>query len=285
MTGRDYVSGICLALGVLLKYLPVVLCRSSLWITALDPAAILRRGRRRDRAWFRARLLGMGGDDVPPLTFAATRRSNCMSIFYFLRGRFSPLNLFLAFTNCDSRRPVRPVSRTAAGVAMVPVGECGLEHACVVAVIVTAIFYHTGFPQYHMVPFVLGSDWALHHWELLRDLPFRVVAMASYFAWLALFECYYLFADQGSLGGNWYVLQDIVGLPTFLVGCAFLGGGGADGGRAGEPGCCGSAGHRGRKGRRYRCRSVRVIRTGPMVWVMSGTDECPECQGQWAGFR
>lgn len=222
VTGRDCVSGICLALGVLLKFLPVVLL----------PFLALDRGRIRPRfvvTALGAIALGLGlsywlwgATMFSPLTFAATRKSNFLSIFYFLRGRFSPLNLFLAFTNCDKLAPFVLFVALLRAWQWYRTGQRGIEHACVVAVVVTAIFYHTGFPQYHMVPFVLGLSWALRYWELLRDRPARIIAVASYFGWLAVFEFYYLFVNDDSVAAYWFVVQEIVGLPMFLIGCAFL---------------------------------------------------------------
>ncbi len=86
----------------------------------------------------------------------------------------------------------------------------------------TAIFYHTGFPQYHMVPFVLGASWVVQYWGVLRDRPGRVIAVACYFGWLAVFDVYYLFVNDDVRVLSWERVQDIVGLPTFLIGCAFL---------------------------------------------------------------
>ena len=222
LAGRDYVSAICLGLGVLLKFFPIVLL----------PFLALDRSRIRVRVVVTtigviALGLGLsywfwGATTFSPLTFAATRRSNCLSIFYFcavaiLRsGCFCPLRILI------NSRPVVLFVALLRPWQWYRTGHRGIEHACVVAVVVTAVFYHTGFPQYHMVPFVLGTDWALRYWELLRDRPVRVMAIASYLGWLAVFESYYLVVDSEYLAGSWYVIQEIVGLPTFLVGCAFL---------------------------------------------------------------
>ena len=87
---RDVASGACLGLGVLLKYMPIVLL----------PFLILDRGRPRYRlrtvmvivpwAWVPACLSG-GPTTFRPLLFAAGRTSQHLSIYRFLKGYYSPL--------------------------------------------------------------------------------------------------------------------------------------------------------------------------------------------------
>ena len=103
--GQDFPSGICLALGVLLKYFPLVLL----------PFLAFDRGRLRPRFLIAAAatiFLGLGlsfaiwgPSTLAPLKFAATRRSNCLSIFFFLRGRYSPLQRFTDTPNIDYLAP------------------------------------------------------------------------------------------------------------------------------------------------------------------------------------
>ncbi len=103
---REILSGVCLALGVLLKYLPIVLL----------PFLALDRGR------FRLRLLiaalasigfGLilscwlwGPSTLRPLEFAANRPSTTLSIFRFIRGPYSPLLRLGAPINYDALSPV-----------------------------------------------------------------------------------------------------------------------------------------------------------------------------------
>ncbi len=104
--GRDFVSAICLALGVLLKFLPIVFL----------PFLAIDRGRIRPRLLATAIVaigLGMGlsyfvwgPTTFSPLTFAANRRSNCLSIFFFLRGYYSPLRWYLNYANLDRLAPI-----------------------------------------------------------------------------------------------------------------------------------------------------------------------------------
>jgi hypothetical protein len=86
------------------------------------------------------------------------------------------------------------------------------------------LFYRTAYPQYQMVPFVLGSSWAVRNWESIRGRTGRIVAIASYFGWLGAFDLYYAFDDEGTGSRYWNTVQYAVGLPSFLSGCAFLAG-------------------------------------------------------------
>jgi hypothetical protein len=169
--------------------------------------------------------LNWGPSLFRPLTFGATRSSNFMSIFYFLRGQYSPLRWLTEMPTLDPLAPVVLFVALLRAWSWYRTRHADIEAACVVAVTATALFYHTGFPQYHMVPFVLGTDWVARHWGILRDRPGRVIAIASYPAWLAVLDFYYLFVDGANAGPRyWNVLREVAGLVTFLIGCACLAG-------------------------------------------------------------
>jgi hypothetical protein len=96
------------------------------------------------------------------------------------------------------------------------------EAAAVVAATTTVLLYPAVHPQYQMVPFVLGSSWVVRHWGSIEGRTARVVAIACYFGWLAAFDLYYAFYDEGTNSACWLILQNVVGLPSFLCGCGFL---------------------------------------------------------------
>jgi len=220
--GHDRLSGIWLALGVLLKYLPVVLL----------PFLAFDRGRLRPRFLIVAMVsiaigLGLscylwGLSTLLPLRFAATRRSTGLSIFWFIRGRYSPLHWFGVVANYDELAPIILVLALLLAWSWYWARQPDVEAAAVVAVVTVVLLYRTGYPQYQMVPFVLGSSWAVRHWGHLRGRTTRVVAIACYFGWLAAFDLYYGLVDEGRSNLYWGFVRDAVGLPTFLFGCAFL---------------------------------------------------------------
>jgi glycosyl transferase family 87 len=221
--GHDIRAGLCLALGVLLKYFPVVLL----------PALALDRGRLRPRflkAAMASITLGLGLScylwglsTLSPLMLAATRRSTVLSIFRYIRGPYSPLVWFGLAMNYDYLAPIFLFVALLCAWWWSWTRHPGVEASAVVAVTATVLFYHTGYPQYQMVPFVLGSSWVVRHRERIRGRAVLVVAVACYFGWLAAFDVYYSFVDEGGSALYWYFAQDVVGLPSFLFGCAFLG--------------------------------------------------------------
>jgi Glycosyltransferase family 87 len=219
--GHDFRSGISLGLGVLLKFFPVVLL----------PFLALDRGRLRPRFLIVALAtiapgLGLscafwGSSTLSPLRFAAIRRSNCLSIFCYLRGQYSLLRYFMYDPNLDAMAPIILFVALLRAWSWYRLRHPDIEAAGVVAVTTTTLFYHSGFPQYHMVPFALGASWAVRYWEVIRGLPARPFAIACYFGWLAAFDCYYFaIADGDSF--YWQYVEGLIGLPTFVFGCAFL---------------------------------------------------------------
>jgi hypothetical protein len=205
----------------LLKFFPVVLL----------PFLALDRGRLRPRFLIVALAtiaLGLGlscafwgNSTLSPLTFAATRRSNCLSIFRYLRGHYSPLQFFMYNPNVDAMAPIILFVALLRAWSWYRVRHPDIEAACVVAVTTTALFYHTGFPQYHMVSFALGAWWAVRYWDVKRARLARAFAVACYFGWLAAFEWYYFTIKDGN-DFYWEHVEEILGLPTFVIGCAFL---------------------------------------------------------------
>ena len=222
--GQDIRAGIWLAAGVLLKYLPVVLV----------PFLALDRGRLRPRfleVAVASIALGMGlscylwgPSTLSPLTLAATRSSTALSIFRFIRGYYSPLVWFGVGGNYDYLAPIIMFLALLRAWWWSRVRHANIETSAVVAVTTTVLFYPTGYPQYQMVPFVLGSSWAVRHWGQIRGRIVQVVAIAGYFGWLGVFDFYYSFVDDDGTALYWGFVQEVVGLPSFLFGWAFLAG-------------------------------------------------------------
>jgi len=221
-SGYDGRSGAYLALGVLLKYLPIVLL----------PVLALDRGRVRWRFLFAASStiavgLGLscfvwGLSTLSPLELAATRDAAPLSIYYFVRGYYSPLHFFGVAGNYNYLAPYVLFLALVAAWAWTWVRQPDVEAAALVTAVTTVLFYRTAYPQYQMVPFVLGSYWAVRKWESIRRQTPLVVAIACYFGWLAAFDLYYAFDDEGIGSRYWDTVKHAVGLPAFLFGCAFV---------------------------------------------------------------
>jgi hypothetical protein len=221
--GRDIRSGMCLAAGVLLKYLPIVLL----------PFLAIDRGRPRSRFLFVALAtiaLGLalsfqvwGLSTFSPIKLAATRRSTTLSIFAFLRGGYSPLLRLGLWPNVDYLEPWVQFLALLRIWSWSRTRKPGIEASAAIAVATLVLLYRVGFPQYQMVPLVLVSAWILGHWERLRGRIALVVAMTGYFGWLAGFDVYYMLFEAWNIGrDHWYTVKELAGLPTFLLGCAFL---------------------------------------------------------------
>jgi hypothetical protein len=211
-----------LALGVLVKYLPIVLL----------PFLAHDRGRLRVR--FLAVAVGVivcglglacglwGLAALRPLTFAATRPSTTLSIFRYLRGSYSPLLQFGVPGNHDYLAPVLLCLGLLRVWSWWRVRRPNIEAVAVIAVATTLLFYRVGYPQYQMVSFVLASSWALRHWDELPGRWFLLLTMGCYFGWIAAFDVYYSVQESFGTPLRGVDYRDIAGLPTFVLGCAFI---------------------------------------------------------------
>jgi hypothetical protein len=221
---EDRRSGIWLGLGVLLKYLPIVLL------------PFLAHDRCRLRVRFLAVAVGVivcglglacglwGIAALRPLTFAASRPSTTLSIFRYFRGSFSPLLQFGVPGNFDYLAPLLLCLGLLRAWSWSRVRRPNIEAVAVIAVATTLLFYRVGYPQYQMVSFVLASSWALRHWDELAGRRFLLVTMGCYFGWLAAFDVYYSIAEAFGPPVRGFDYRDVAGLPTFVLGCAFIAG-------------------------------------------------------------
>lgn len=216
--GRDTLSGIGLALGVLLKYIPIVLL----------PFLLLDRDRHRPRLLVSALAtisLGMGASYLVwgpsmfrPLTLATTRFSTLLSVFRFIRGQYSPFRALIGYAPDIDRFAVLILF-----LGLLRAWSWSRLHrpdpatAATLSILTTLLLYQNGFPQYQMVLFVVASSWAVQTWDQLRRRKALAVAMGLYFGWLALFDVAYCAIDLDL--ATW---EDAVGLPTFILGFALL---------------------------------------------------------------
>jgi hypothetical protein len=216
---RDIVSGASLGLGVLLKYMPIVLL----------PFLVLDGGRIRPRFYLFVTaaavvLFGLGisefiwGPSVfRPLVFAAERGSQYLSIFRYLKGLYSP------FVHMDISRDLDSMSGVILFVALLRVwswsrlGNIDTASSAVLAILTTLLFYKVGFPQYQMVLFVLASYWVVSKSHQLRNKTPLLVALGCYFGWLATFDLI-----EYNIGVDFHGMQEWAGLPTFLLGCVLV---------------------------------------------------------------
>ena len=225
--GRDSAAGAWLGLGVLLKFMPIVL----LPFLAID--------RRCSRVQVRMRFVlgattvmgvGMvvsaviwGRSALRPLGFAASRGSNLLSIFHYLGGRHSPLGPAVDAGAVD--RLSVPLLVLAIVVLWLVCYRRRVDPAtaAVLATLTTLLLYKVGFLQYQMTLFVLLADWVARNRRVVERSPRLRTMMGLYLGWITLFDILY-WAAGGILkpGDRWYWLEDLVGLPTFLLGGLLL---------------------------------------------------------------
>ena len=184
---KDGVSGTYLALGILLKYMPIVIL----------PFLVFSERR------FHFRLLSFcvgivilglvvsvliwGTSTFLPLTFAATRHS-FWSIYNVLAANHSPLRPFLDSPNVDWLE--KPLLLTAGLVTftwcMLRQIEPALSSA--IAILVTLLFYRVGLIHYQMVFFSLILYWAVSNWAQLKEHSVLATSLVGYFGFLAIVE-------------------------------------------------------------------------------------------------
>ena len=221
--GRDLASGVLLGLGVLLKFLPVVLLPALMFEgrrprirVALGAAGVIVGG-------LAISVAAWGASTFRPLAFAAARGPALLSIFRFLAGRYSPLRPVLdPAALARSHAPILAIALLA--VALVGFRRrADASTSAVAAALATTLAYKVGFPQYQMLLFLLLPDWAaLHRRTPATDRPLGLAACA-YLGWISAFDV--LYAAAGGVltpGHPWYWLDEVVGLPTFVLGGALL---------------------------------------------------------------
>jgi hypothetical protein len=210
--GKDGVSGISLALGILLKYMPVVIL----------PFLALDERRFRVRLFISciacvvvgllASFLIWGPSTFTPLIFAATRPP-LWSLYPLLESTYSPLQWFWDSPNVEWLE--KPLLLTAGTVLLVWYMGRRPEPAlaATLAILVTLLFYRVGINNYQIVLFYLISYWAVSEWEQLREHLALVILLGSYFGLLAVIDLAYWLGF-----GYIYYSTMVVVLFKFVIG-------------------------------------------------------------------
>jgi hypothetical protein len=202
--GKDIFSGACLAIGILLKYLPVVIL----------PFLVVDGRRFRFRLFFSCVVLVIssfvisalvwGRSTFSPLTFAATRLP-----------QYSIYNLSLLFFRVSPADWLEKPLLLTAGLGIFTwciVRQTGPALSASLAVLVTLLFYRAGNIQYQVVLYLLISYWVVSEWEKLKKYTILESLLVCYFGLLAI-------VDFGIWSGhsNIYFM-----LLQFLAGSALL---------------------------------------------------------------
>ena len=218
---KEGASGTYLAVGILLKFMPIVIL----------PFLVFSERRFHFRllcfcigvvfVGFAVSFFIWGTSTFLPLTFAATRKS-AGSIYVVLASTHSPLRLFWDTPNVDWLD--KPLLLTAGlGVFAWCIHrqtEPALSSA--LAVLVTLLFYRIGFFNYQIVFFSLSSYWAVSKWAQFKEHHVLAALLVVYFGFLGIV----FIADWIETWSSIAIFYSniVVFLFKFLLGCALFAG-------------------------------------------------------------
>jgi hypothetical protein len=215
--GKDGVSGTYLALGILLKYLPIVILPFLVFSERRFHFRLLSISLGVVILGFAVSVLIWGTLTFFPLTFAATRHS-VWSIYVVLGSSHSPLRSFLDAPNVDWLEKPLLLTTGLGTFAWCIFRQIEPVFSSVLAILVTLLFYRVGYTNYQMVLFFLISYWVVSNWAQFKQHSVLVALLIGYFGFLAIENLVFW----------WLVVQTIPHLETaaslvqFLLGCALL---------------------------------------------------------------
>ena len=216
LRGTERRSGAALAVGMLLKVVPVC---------ALP--FLIAWSRRR----WKALVLGFtsvvvvveavayaiwGTHAVTFPSLATGRRSNLLSVFAFLRGDYSPLQLVMDEPNVDWASLPLLVVAGAILVWGLALPRAHLVLSVTIAFVVVLGLYLRGHQQFQMLVFVLVPYLFLTVGDAVRRERLLWATLGAYVAWISGFTVVYVVGGQLH-DEPWIELRHIVGLPTFLI--------------------------------------------------------------------
>ena len=185
LNGKDWIAGASLGLGVLLKFMPIVILpflafsgrrvHFRLFISCVGVVVL----------GFALSILVWGTSTLRPIEFAATRPAE-WSIYALLNSTHSPLRLFSDAPNTEWLE--KPALSIALFVIFASCMRYRTEPAlsATLASLVTLLFYRVGWFNYQMVFFVLVSFWTVWKWQELRSHPILVALLVSYLSFITV---------------------------------------------------------------------------------------------------
>ena len=218
---KDWLSGTCLAAGILLKFMPIVILpfltfngrRVHFRLVVSCIIAVI--------SGFVVSVLVWGTSTFKPLKFAATREA-MQSIYIVFDSTNSPLEL-LGIANSqwlNWQRLAEPILLIA-GLGLY--AWCTFRRtepalSSALAVLVTLLFYWVGWPHYQMVFFVLILYWVVSRWGRSNGDPLLVVLLGGYFSFLVILDLVIWIGDYGLFSRT----NMVIILLRFLTGCTLV---------------------------------------------------------------
>jgi len=191
LRSKDVLSGVSLAIGILLKFMPIVIL----------PFLVF------DRREFSYRLLGSCAALVTGVFL--------LSFFVWGTPTFEPIAVALSRAPGASIYEFLPTDGLPDGfgwgwlekslglaVGLIvfswsTVGRIGTALSACLAILVAVLFYRLGYTNYEMVLFLLISYWAVSEWTQLKDHHFLAGLLVCYFGFLAVVDIAILFRFEG----------------------------------------------------------------------------------------
>ena len=216
----EILSGISLATGILLKYIPIVILPflvirhlRARWQLLASCAATIFLG-------FSLSVWMWGTSTFAPMLFAASRAPNG-SVYDLLNQMFTPqtvpslpLRSELEAANTDFV-PLFCLAITGLGIF----GWCAAKRtepalSAVLALLVTFLFYHVGYVNYEMILFLVASYWAVLEWNNIKRDVLVQGSLIAHFGVLAAIDIAIVlgFVGYANYGTFFIALKFLTGL-------------------------------------------------------------------------
>jgi hypothetical protein len=216
---KDALSGTCLASGILLKFIPIVILpflafNERRFHFRLVGCCIAFVG-----LGFLASVLAWGTSTFAPLAFAATREP-IWSIYYLMNSPHSPLWLFWDPPHAEWLE--KPLLLTA-GLSMFAwctFRQVELSLSATLAILVTLLLYRVGFPNYYLVFLCVVSYWVVSEWRCFGTKSVLAALLIGFFNFLAVAVLSYRLGITGYI----FYSTKVIALLQFLLGCTILAG-------------------------------------------------------------
>jgi hypothetical protein len=184
IVGNDRASGAYLGIGILLKYIPIVILPFLIFNKKSFSFRVLSYCLGFVIFGMLVSILAWGKLTFLPLAFAATRDPH-FSIYHILTSSDWASSHAISFDWLE-----KPFLATA-GLGLFTwcwLRKIGAEFSASLSVLVTLQFYRIGFINYQMVPFILISYLVIYKWQqLLRHFGLMTI-LTSYFGVISIME-------------------------------------------------------------------------------------------------
>jgi hypothetical protein len=204
---KDGASGTCLALGTLLKFLPIVILPFLAFSERRLHARLLVVFLGLVIFGFALSLLLWGMLTFSPLTFAATRYPYWSIYEVFTPTRFGSLDWL--------EKPILVIGGLGL-FAWCQLYRTEPAFSAVLAVSITLLFYRLGYINYHMVPFFLITYWLASRWKQFARHSAAAVVVAVYFGFLAIADILHWSIGTYTVGSSLIVCKFVLGFAMFI---------------------------------------------------------------------